>query len=149
TNNSAGGVGGGLNNAADGGFNTATLTVSGSTFTGNSSEEGGGIYIEPFSGRVTVIDSIFASNDVDDEGGAIDNGATLTVIGSTFTENTAGSDGGGLGTESTGTTTVIGSTFTHNSASVGGGMNNDGRLTVSDCTFTGNSANIGGGLFNT
>src|SRR5262249_27380034 len=127
--NSAGGVGGGINTLGTA-TGSDTVTVSDCSFIGNfAGNEGGGIYIEPGLGRVTVRDSTFASNDGGDEGGGIDNGATLTVIDSTFTHNSADAvsgNGGGLNTEGGGTTTVIGSTFTHNSASAGGGIDNDG-----------------------
>ena len=50
--------------------------------------------------------------------------------GSTFTSNSAGTDGGGLANEIGSTATVSGSTFTGDSAGVdGGGIKNFGTLT--------------------
>ena len=44
---------------------------------------------------------------------------------------------------------MIGSTFTNNTASLqGGGLDNSGTATVSDSTFTGNSASSGNGGLN-
>ena len=52
------------------------------------------------------------------------------MSGSSFTSNSAGSEGGGLANEIGGTATVSGSTFTSNSAGVdGGGIKNFGTLT--------------------
>jgi len=151
-------LGGGIHNG-DG----ATLTVSGSTFTGNSARDGGAIDNADFSGAgtLTVTGSTFTGNSAISDGGAIDNadnadyGGTVTVSGSTFTGNSAGdggaidsADGGGGGA-----LTVSDSTFTGNSAHYDGGAidNGDtggGALTVTDSTFTGNSARDGGAIDN-
>ena len=88
-------------------------------------------------------------------GGGLANerGGTATVSGSTFTSNSAGTDGGGL-VNFFGTATVSGSTFTSNSASeFGGGLANEigSTATVSGSTFTSNSAGVvdgGGGIKN-
>ena len=56
--------------------------------------------------------------------------ATVTVSGSTFTGNSASTNGGGLDNAG-GTATVSGSTFTGNSASNGGGIANVNSPTVS------------------
>ena len=56
----------------------------------------------------------------DHDGGGLDNFGTLTVSNSVFSSNFAGG-GGGLYNESGATATVIGSTFTRNSADLGGG----------------------------
>jgi len=129
TNNTASHFGGGISNSG-------TLTVSDSTFTGNSSGFGGGI---------SNIQTITSTGIVP---------ATLTVSDSTFTGNSTftgigtSAFGGGLGNGIGGTATVSDSTFTSNSAVKGGGLDNGGALTVSGSTFTGNSAVFGGGLEN-
>ena len=67
--------------------------------------------------------------------------ANCTVI-----ENIAGEGGGVF---SSATLTVSGSTFSNNSAVYGGGLWNSGNLTVSGSTVSGNSAVVeGGGIWN-
>jgi hypothetical protein len=88
------------------------------------------------------------------QGGGIYNTGTATMIGSTFSGNTAGSFGGGFlngSTVDTGTMTVINCTVSGNSAQQGGGIYNglDDTLTVINSTITANSAtSYGGGLYN-
>ena len=115
---------------------------------------GGGIYN---AGTVTVTNSTFSGNSAGLYGGGIFNqsGGTLTVTNSTFSGNStsaSGSDGGGI--YNAGTLTVESSTFSANSSDFGGGIFNQsgGTLTVTNSTFSGNSASSvgsdGGGIFN-
>jgi hypothetical protein len=161
------GWGGGIRN-----FETGILTVTDSTFLGNSVKSdkqnglGGGIHNE---GKLTVIHSTFLKNSVsssgDNGGGGISNNqnGTAMVTGSTFSGNTASSSngsssGGGIFNISTGSFTVTSSTFSGNSASgkqngQGGGIYNEDKLTVTSSTFLGNSASgkqggLGGGIVN-
>jgi hypothetical protein len=99
-----------------------------------------------------------ATTGQDVSGGAI-NGqgvGTLIIVGSTFASNT-GSNGGGVGTQDE-NVTVVNSTFSNNSATGtggnpgnggnGGGLTYDGAhisLTLCGDTFTGNKANAAGG----
>ncbi len=99
-----------------------------------------------------------ASTGQDVSGGAI-NGqgvGTLIIVGSTFSDN-SGSNGGGVGTQDE-NVTVVNSTFANNSATGtggnpgnggnGGGLTYDGAhisLTLCGDTFTGNKANAAGG----
>jgi hypothetical protein len=132
-NNTAGGfpMGGGLDNEG-------TVTITGSTFTGNSATWDGG-----------------AIDNADNQG----NGS-VTVTASTFTGNTARLGGaiasgewGGFGTA-----TVTASTFTGNTTKIGGGnglggyggaisigYGGNGTATVTASTFTGNTAQAAGG----
>ena len=83
-------------NAGEGGGirNDGTLTVSNSTFSGNSVfNEGGGIYNNT-SGTLTVSNSTFADNQGNNSGGGIANYGTLTVSNSTFAGNRADYGGG-------------------------------------------------------
>src|SRR5262249_5710043 len=76
-------------------------------------------------------------------------GGTVTVIGSVFTRNSAGTGGGLL---NLGSASVSRSAFTGNSATAyfGGGLYNAGTAKVSRCAFTRNTAILdGGGLDNT
>jgi hypothetical protein len=82
----------------------ATLTVSSSTVSGNSVGSGGGgangAGIFNY-GKLTVTNSILSNNQADGDGGGIDNrGGTVTVSGSTLSNNTA-QEGGGISNEGT------------------------------------------------
>ena len=74
-------------------LNGGTLTVTNSTFSGNSSDEGSGI---ANSGTLTVANSTFSGNISRGTGGGIANVGTLTVTNSTFSGNTAQAAGGGI-----------------------------------------------------
>ena len=151
------GLGGGL-------YNAGTLTVSGSTVSGNTASygvggnggAGGGIYN---FGTLTVSESTLSGNTASeylDGGGAIYNLGTLTVSNSTVSDNRAGA-GGGIYNYS-GTLSVSESTLSGNSAYNGGAIichgggiyNYSGTVTVSASTLSGNSAfsYFGGGIYN-
>ncbi len=138
-------------NGGGGIFSHGTLSVSGSTFSGNSSPNahgtsGGAINS---SGTLTVTTSTFTGNTAQ-EGGGIFNQKTATVTNSTFSSNTATIFGGGALLNAAGTETLIGDTFTGNSGPGGGAIDNDTTLNISDSTFVGNTAggNGGGGVEN-
>ena len=123
----------------------ATLTVSGSTLSGNSAPVGGGIYN---GGTLTVSNSTLSGNSagLSGQGGGIHNEfGTLTISGSILSDNYAGSDGGAI--QNYGTLTISGSTLSGNWANYGGGIWNDGTATVSGgSTLSSNNANsVGGG----
>ena len=90
-------------------------------------------------------------------GGIVNNSsATLTIINSTLSGNSAQNSGGsgggsGGGIYNLGTLTITNSTFSGNSASSGsgGGIYNDrATLTITNSTFSGNSASgSGGGIY--
>jgi hypothetical protein len=130
-------------------YSTGPLSVSGSTFTGNSApsptgSSGGAINA---SGPLTVANSTFTGNTAQ-EGGAILTQSTATVTGSTFSRNTGTIYGGGALLVAAGTTTVTGDTFSGNTtgASGGGGaIDNDTTVHVGDSTFTGNTGGTNGG----
>ncbi len=142
------------NNGVQGGgaiFNHGTLSVTGSTFTGNSSPatsgtSGGGI---DSSGTLTVTTSTFTGNTAQ-EGGGIFNQKTATVTNSTFTNNKATIYGGGALLNAAGTMTVTGDTFSGNTGPGGGAIDNDTTLNISDSTFFNNTggSNGGGGVEN-
>jgi len=101
-------------------------------------------------GGLTVTNSTFNGNSGwSYNGGGINNnlGGTLIVMNSTFSNNSADGAGGGIYNKD-GTLIVINSTFSNNSAYWGGGIDNGGTLIVTNSTFSGNSAgNSGGGIF--
>ncbi|HXF84024.1 MAG TPA: sortase [Anaerolineales bacterium] len=131
--------GGGVYN--DGG----TLTITGSTFSGNSAGGfGGGVYND--GGTLTITNSTFSNNIVSYDGGGVYNAGTLNVTNSTFSDNSVVYDGDGGGVYNVGTLTITNSTFSGNSATfLGGGVLNAGTLNVTNSTFSGNSANDSGG----
>jgi predicted outer membrane repeat protein len=126
--------------------NFGTLTITESTFEGNSSGYGGGVYT---SGILTVINSTFSGNMVYSpaetfKGGGIGGSGTMMLINSTFVNNQAfcidsytfgcGYGGGvficaepshmhcSYYIGASGTLTVINSTFSDNSSHLGGGI---------------------------
>jgi hypothetical protein len=137
-----------LNPTINGGgiLNDGTLTVTNSTFTGNTAtfdSSGGGIYNE---GTLTIIKSTFSDNG-SGVGGAIFNNGTLTVTNSTFSDNNGFPQAAGI--YNSGTLTVTTSTFSDNRADdEAGGILNTKNLTVRKSTFSGNFGGIGGGIYN-
>jgi hypothetical protein len=113
-------------NGSNGGaiLNSGTLTITTSTFTGNSTP---GSY-----------------------GGAIENSGTLAISNSTFSGNSCGNTGGAGGAlYDTGTLTVSNSTFVGNSSANGGGVAVfGGTATIANSIFAHNtSASNGAAVF--
>ncbi|MFI5459893.1 MAG: beta strand repeat-containing protein [Isosphaerales bacterium] len=136
-------------------FNEGTLTITNTTFTGNSALYGGAIYTR--NGFLTLTGDTFSSNSATAESGAIDNwaGGTVTVTDDTFTGNSA-PYGGAIGNE-WGSVAVSNSTFSNNTASTGAGgaiINYNpsdafsNSLSVVGSTISGNAAVNGGGIAN-
>ncbi len=117
------------------------LTVSG----GSGGSEGGGVRVNA-SGDLTVSRSTFAGNSAD-SGGGVYNLGIVHIVGSTFSANgSATIDGGGVYAVSGSQTTITSSTFYGNSASgQGGGVLVGGTVWIYDSTFSGNSASAGKG----
>jgi hypothetical protein len=121
-------------------FNQATLTVSNSTFSGNSASSGNGGGIENF-GSATVINSTFSGNSSAGDGGGIANFNTLTVSFSNFSGNSveSGSSGGGIYNQGT---LTLKSTLLANESSGGncyiysGTVTSDGYNLSDDSTCT-------------
>jgi hypothetical protein len=90
---------------------------------------------------ITVSNSTFSGNSAKYDGGAIANYNVLTVSNSTFSGNSALLDGGAI--DNNGVLTATNGTFSGNSAKYGGAIANGyfGDLTVSNCTLTGNQTN--------
>jgi CSLREA domain-containing protein len=116
--------------------NSGTVTVTGSTLSGNSA------YLLSEPGGVTTGGV---------GGGIYSNSATLTVAGSTLNGNSAmgGGGGGGIYTVN-GTLTVTASTLSGNSAQAGSGgatSINGSTLAVTGSTLSGNTASSGSGIY--
>jgi hypothetical protein len=113
-----------------------TVNISGLTIANGNSGAGGGIYN---TDTLTVTNSTFSGNTASSNGGGIDNDGTLTVTNSTFFGNTA-NIGGGLFIN-LGNQTVTNSTFSGNTANLGGGgiFDNMGPLSMSNSIVAGNT----------
>jgi len=101
------------------------LTVTDSTFTGNSSNSegyGAGAIMVDNGSTASISGSTFSGNTTIGESGGILNEGTLTVSNSTFVGNFTPNYGGAIGTTSlASTTTITNSTFSGNGAGYGGG----------------------------
>ena len=119
--NTAGSAGGAI-------YTGGTLTITGSTFTSNTTTAsgGGGIFVQGLTTSVTT-----------------------TVSSSTFTGNTAQTFGGGIAVVS-GNVIIGDSTFNNNNGTNGGGVEGQGAnvsITIFNSTLSGNTAsNLGGGI---
>jgi RHS repeat-associated protein len=134
------------------GAGTGTITIDGSspstpiTISGNSVSR----VFQVDGGVQAVFQNINIEGGAakNETGGGISNeeNATLTIINSAISGNSA-SSGGGI--ENQGTLTLTGVTMSGNSALfTGGAIDNDGSLNVTECTFSDNSAAYGGAISN-
>ncbi|MBI5460114.1 right-handed parallel beta-helix repeat-containing protein [Methanobacterium sp.] len=100
-------------------------------------------------GSVTVIDCNFTGN-TGNFGGAVYNEGNMTLINSNFISNQAYFDGGVIYNNNEGT--VTGCSFQDNTADgLGGAIDNEGSLDVAESTFINNSvgdSSYGGAIFN-
>jgi hypothetical protein len=166
--------GGGIYN--DGQNGTATLTISNSRVTYNTSTnvtraEGGGIYNNAANGSavLTIVNSTishnsaigtdFFHNEVGFAGGIYNSGGTLTITNSTVSENHAGGGfnavpGFAGGIYSEGTLTISNSTLDYNTAAAngnggaGGGIFNLGVLMIAESTLSDNRGTYGAEIYN-
>jgi hypothetical protein len=131
-------------------YNHGILSISGSTFTGNSSPSpngvsGGGI---SNTGQLTVTTSTFTNNSAQ-EGGAMFNQNTATITQTTFANNVGTIYGGGAILNAFGTTNVSTSAFVGNTGPGGGAIDNDTTMTFRNSTFYNNTGgSAGGGAIN-
>jgi hypothetical protein len=134
--NDAGDFGGGIGSYG-------TVTVNDSTLSQNSCREpegGGGI--GNINGHVTVNDSTLSDNS---GGGVWETGGMLRIRASTVKDNS----GAGISAPSGGSVSVTGSTISDNNSNRGRGggimVSGGGALTIANSTITGNSASGPGG----
>lgn len=112
---------------------------------------GGGIYNN--EGSITISGSTISGNSVWLHGGGIRNyDGSITITGSTISDNIAQDDGGGVYNERMykdwSSLTISGSTISDNSADLGGGIYNCYNLiTITGSTISNNSADYGGGIY--
>ena len=148
-NQSTGGNGGGID-VAGGSVNITGSNIGGSAANaGNmASALGGGIAMETGAGTVTIANTTFTANTAQSNGGAIWlNGGTLNVNGSTFAAN-SGAGGGGIYVQA-GSAGISYSTFNLNSTTLSGGgaiyNSSSGTVTIANGTISNNAANAPGG----
>jgi parallel beta-helix repeat protein len=132
---------------------SGTLTINGSTFSGNSVPGGigygGGIFV--FSGTTTINGSTFSGNSAPGGGGGgiyVQN-STLTINGSTFSGNSApgGGYGGGIYVFN-GANTINNSTISSNSGDAfGGGLYLSGPSFLTNTVVAGNFATNGPDIY--
>jgi len=111
-------------------------------------KNGGGLYCCRFSSP-TVVGCTFSGNTANYGGGMASSGAWPTVINCTFKSN-SGEEGGGLYNFGWSPITVTNCTFISNSSEYGGGVQNDGSIAVlTNCLFIANTSTfVGGGMYN-
>lgn len=122
--------------------NSHFLTITDSTISGNSAPlgEGGAIVNSDFA---EIDNSTISGNTTFSYGGGLYNSGTITINGSTLTDNSAN---GGAAIGNGGELFITNSTLSGNTAdATGGGIYSWGSLTVTDSTITGNTAATGGG----
>ena len=138
-----------------------------STFQGNTATGNGGALATGGSGTYEISNYVFKENGAAN-GGAIYSQIALQVSGSTFTGNTATTNGGAIWITNGKTATVTNSTFSNNTANDGGAIylgemietkDEDGNVTettyktgtlkATGCTFTSNtgSNSYGGAIY--
>ncbi|WP_019508633.1 Ig-like domain-containing protein [Pleurocapsa sp. PCC 7319] len=134
----------------DGGgiLNDENLTLTGSTLSGNSAINGGGLGNKS-NGTVTLTGSTVSGNVAQDGAGIQNNSGTLNVSNSTISDNQARSNGGGID-NALGNVNVSNSTISGNTGGffAGGIYNASGSVNVSNSTISGNSSLLDGGGIN-
>ncbi|MCR5359307.1 MAG: hypothetical protein K6E55_05420 [Thermoguttaceae bacterium] len=139
-----------------GGTEETPVTLVGLTMSNGSLTDGLGAGIYNDHGFVNLTDCVVKDmkslasdgSTTGDAGGVCNWYGTMTITGSTFSNNKAAVDTGGI-LNYQGTMTVSGSTFAGNSAAVNGGAayTVGGSISFTDCVFDSNSAGDDGGAF--
>jgi hypothetical protein len=129
-------------------FNSGTLKLSDDTITTGIAEIGGGLYNN--GGTVSITGSTFSNSQAAQQGGAILNtaGGTINIIATTFSENTASQEAGGAICNENASLSLTGCTLTGNtSGTFGGAICNyaGGNLAISGTSMSNNVADFWGG----
>jgi fibronectin-binding autotransporter adhesin len=139
SDNTASDIGGGIASK------NSHLEINGGTIAYNDAVEGGGIHLLP--NKSSGIYDATISNNSATTGGGIATSDAVTISNVTVSGNSA-SAGAGIANMGAGTLTLSGSTFTNNSAGFSGGglINQDYAVAlITESSFVGNSAWAGGG----
>ncbi|WP_141952029.1 hypothetical protein [Actinoallomurus bryophytorum] len=134
------GLGGGIQNAG-------TLVLRQTTLTGNRAGNGGAV-ANNAAATATISRTLLTANTTTGVGGGgLINSSTLTVIDSIISANVAPINGGGVNTQSAGTTRLIQTTLDHNtSGGLGGGLSNLGTTSLDRTLVSANRGSSGGGI---
>jgi len=150
--------GGGIHNASS----AATLTLTASTVSSNSTTESAG-GINNILGLTILTSSVISENFTKSGGGIVNQGGTVTMMYSTVSGNSASAGGGGIANNSfayikgLATLTIVASTISGNiTGGSGGAIASRGRqidryrvdVSLTNSTVSGNTAYTGGGLYN-
>jgi len=143
----------GLNSYPDGNggallIDNTHATIQTSTFTWNSAQSGGAIYVDA-TGALTLTHSTLQDNSQTTNGAGLYNLGWAYLASVTLATNSA-SHGGGI--DNFGLLFLVNSTLSGNEADYGGGLKNEGGpANLSNVTLYGNSAHDGqsGGILNT
>ena len=127
---------------------SASVSISGLTITGGSTnEDGGGVRVSR-NASLNFSQGTVSGNATSKRGGGLFNDGTATLTDVTLSSNTAGTDGGGINNK--GTMDLVNVTLSGNLSNSGGGLFHDGAdssLSLTSVTISGNTAtNLGGGL---
>jgi hypothetical protein len=139
-NGKTAGLGGGI-------LNGGTLGIRNVTFFKNMAGNGGALANS--AGATAILDNATMSLNTTTGvgGGGIINSGTLTLAESSLSSNKAPINGGGVNTQSAGTTHIIGSQIVSNvSGGLGGGLSNLGTTTISGSSVRFNKGSSGGGI---
>jgi predicted outer membrane repeat protein len=134
--------------------NTASLSVTGGTFKGNSAVDGGAINAYTGPGTLSVTGATFAGNSASDAGGAIYTNEAVsntTLSGDKFRGNSAVNAGGAVYDFNVTGADISGSVFNQNQSAYGGALfdNSISGESLNGVTVRGNSASADGGGFYT
>ena len=125
------------------------LNISKAKFIDNEATINGGALslADTAGGKVTLVGNSFTSNTAQRYGGAIFNSGTLTVNDGSFEGNTATKSGGAIYNATNATLKITGTSFTNNTAARWGGaiLNSGATITVTDARFENNIARGGAG----
>ena len=120
------------------------VSIENSDISNNVAAEGGGIFVD--GAALTVTLSTIQNNQANSAAGiGLYNTSRASMQDSTFSYNSAVTEGGGLFVDSTSTAVLASSTFNHNSATTGAGIYNTGLLNGTNTTVSNNAASSNGG----
>ncbi|EFA83784.1 DOCK family protein [Heterostelium album PN500] len=126
-------------------FNLSSFGINGNQYGGLISITYEGAGVGPF----VIFDNVTVGNSkTSGDGGCVYvDGASLSIINSTFSGCQSGSYGGAVSTgENTQFISIVNSSFSSNNAALGGAIYSYNQLMATECTFTMNSALTGGAI---
>lgn len=131
---------------------TTSLSITDSTFSGNTANNGGAVYAFD-STHVYMTNDSFSNNTASASGGAVEvlGAGTLSVTNGTFSGNSASDNGGALVSQANGSTAILGVAFSNNSTLSGDGgaiYAVQGPISVTNSVFTSNASARDGGAVN-